>query len=44
MERVVSDKIEGIYRDKEGTIERKSKKLMIIYSKKGSHLYPRKDE
>ena len=44
MERVVSEKIEGVYKNENGDIESETKNLMIVYSKTGSHIYPRKDD
>lgn len=43
-ERVVSDKIIGTHADNENGRETKTKAAVIVYSKTGSHIYPRKDE
>ena len=43
-ERVVSDKIIGAHVDNENGKETRTKAAVIVYSKTGSHIYPRKDE
>lgn len=42
-ERVVNDKAIGVWMDKEGKAQ-ETKGAMIVYSKTGSHIYPRKEE
>lgn len=43
-ERVVSDKIIGTHADNENGKETRTKAAVIVYSKTGSHIYPRKVE
>ena len=43
-ERVVSDKIIGTHADNENGKETRTKVAVIVYSKTGSHIYPRKVE
>ena len=43
-ERVVSDKIIGAHVDNKNGKETRTKAAVIVYSKTGSHIYPRKDE
>ena len=43
-ERVVSDKFIGTHVDNENSKETRTKAAVIVYSKTGSHIYPRKVE
>lgn len=43
-ERVVSDKIIGTYVDNENGKETMTNAVVIVYSRTGSHIYPRKVE
>ena len=44
LERVSSDKIEGVYKSADDAVQLETKNLMIVYSKTGSHIYPRKGD
>ena len=44
VERVVSDKFIGTHVDNENSKETRIKAAVIVYSKTGSHIYPRKVE
>ena len=43
-ERITAEKIIGTYVDPETGVETKTNKAMIVYSKTGSHIYPRKED
>ena len=43
-ERVNCDEIIGVYVDSKTGVKTKTKSAMIVYSKTGSHIYPRKDD
>ena len=43
-ERVVCDEVVGVYIDPQTGRKTKTKSAMIIYSKTGTHIYPRKDD
>ena len=42
-ERITAEKMIGTYVDPETGVETKTNKAMIVYSKTGSHIYPRKE-